>query len=76
MVALDDLAQDRRDVLVVVRAVDATDEQAARFVRIARGIHGKPIRMRLVEFRVRAIRVHAGKHDEPIIVRGAAELAE
>ena len=52
------------------------DEQVARFVRLARRIHGKPIRVRLVELLMRAIRVHAGKHDEPVIVRGAAELAE
>jgi hypothetical protein len=48
MVALDDLAQDGRDVLVVVWAVDATNEQAARFVRFAGGIRSKPIRVRLV----------------------------
>jgi len=76
MVACDDFAQDRRDVFLVVWAVDAGDEKVTRLIRLVGGVYGEPVRTGLKAVRVRPIRVHASEDRKPVLMRSAAQLAE
>jgi len=76
MVASRDLAQDRRDVLAIVRAVDAGHVQIAVAVRLARGVAGEPVGMRLEHRGVGAVRVHPREHRDAVLVGGGDQLAK
>ncbi len=75
-IAAHDLAQDRGQVLAVVRPVDARDVQTRDHVRLAARIVREPVRMSAIKLFVRAVRVHAREYREAILARGARELAE
>ena len=73
--ALDDLAQHVRQVLLVVRAVDARHVEVAGPVRLAGGVHGEPVGMRLVERFVGTVGIHAGQHRQTILMGRTGQFA-
>src|SRR5207302_10541342 len=75
MTALDDLAHDVWQVLVVVRAVHARDVAIVGAVWPALGVDRKPVWMLDEERRIGAVRVHASQNGQPVLARGRHDLA-
>ena len=75
MAALDDLAQNAGDVLVVVGAVDAGDVLVVGAVGLAVGLAGEPVGMGLEEILGGAVAIHARQHGEPVLMGGLREFA-
>src|SRR5262249_42065488 len=73
--AFDDLAEDARDVILVVRAVDAADVEVARPVWPPRAVDGEPVGVGAVERLGGAGGVHPGEDDQAVVVGGLRELA-
>ena len=67
MGALDDLAQDVGQILVVVRAVDARDVLVGGAVGLAVGHAREPVGVGLIEILRGAVGVHARHDDQPVV---------
>ncbi len=76
LVALDDLPQDARQVLVVVGAVDAGDEEIARAVGCAVLVDGEPVGVFEVGLGCGAVGVHACDDGETFGAGVLNDLAE